>query len=476
LKQFSEFSLSPNLLRSINEAGFIECTDVQIETLSHTLSGKDVFVQSQTGTGKTAAFLISIFELMERSNEREKALIIVPTRELALQIEAEAKLLTVHQSISTLSIYGGVGYSHQEKNLSAGVDIVIGTPGRLIDLSNKGSLNLHQFNYAVIDEADRLFDMGFFGDIRKILGRMPKKNIRQTMLFSATLSFSVKQLSSGYMNHPEEITIETETITVHTINQKLFHVGSSEKFQLLIGVLRNYSSDRTLIFTNTKNMCEEIAGRLELNGFYTRYLTGDLPQRKRMNIVNRFKENRLPILVATDIAARGLHVDDLELVVNYDIPQYCENYVHRIGRTARAGKSGTAITLACEKMIEYLEPIEKFIGMKIPSSVADEELYAEDKSVGKNYRSRKSIRQYKKNSEQDKKQLYQKKSRQFRKNKIRDRSDKIRKKYKKEKMKTPSQLEQNDLQPVKTDSTPAKRHKHKNKKGLFSRVFSIFKR
>ena len=493
MKLFSEFSLSQNLLRSINEAGFVECTEVQTETLTHTLSGMDVFVQSQTGTGKTAAFLISIFELMERSGEREKALIIVPTRELALQIEAEAKLFSVHQSISTLAVFGGVGYSYQEKNLSAGVDMVIGTPGRIIDLSGKGILNLHTFVYTVIDEADRLFDMGFFGDIRKILGRMPRKNIRQTMLFSATLSFSVKQLAANYMNHPKEITIKTDTITVNTINQHLFHVGSKEKFQLLIGVLKNYNSERTLIFTNTKNMCEEVARRLELNGFTARYLTGDLPQKERHYIVNRFKESRLPILVATDVAARGLHIDDLDLVVNYDIPQYCENYVHRIGRTARAGKSGTAITLACEKMIEHLEPIEKFIDMKIPSSVADEELYVEDKSYGKKYRSRKRIKQPEKKSKWDKKQYNKKKPQQFKQNKKLDKSDKSIKYHKKKKVKTVSQLKQIDLQLVNpaaqkdtfrnrslftnnTDSTPIKKDKRKKKKSFFSRVFSIFNR
>jgi ATP-dependent RNA helicase RhlB len=405
--QFSEFSLSKNLLRSINEAGFTECTEVQTETLSHTLSGKDVFVQSQTGTGKTAAFLISLFELMERSEDRERALIIVPTRELAVQIEAEAKLLSLHQKFSVMAIFGGVGYYRQEKALADGVDILIGTPGRLIDLSNKRTLNFRKYNYAVIDEADRLFDMGFFGDIRKILGRMPKKNIRQTMLFSATLSYSVKQLASDYMKNPVEVHIKTETITVHNINQQLFHVGSAEKMKLLIGVLNSYNFTRALIFTNTKQMCEQVAGRLYFNGFTAEYLTGDLSQSERQKRMDRFKQGNLPILVATDVAARGLHIDDLELVVNYDIPQYCENYVHRIGRTARAGKSGTAVTLACERMIEHLAPIEEFIDMKIPSSVADDELYAVDRSAGKNYRHRRRSSQQRSRPQKGKKR-YQK--------------------------------------------------------------------
>lgn len=384
--QFTEFPLSENLLKGIEEAGYSTCTDVQTEALTHTLEGKDVFVQSQTGTGKTAAFLISLFELIERGNHTEKALIIAPTRELAKQIEIEAILLSCYLDFSMISIYGGVGYYKQEKAIADGVDIVIGTPGRLIDLSNKGTLNLRKYNYVVIDEADRMFDMGFHDDIKKILRRMPKEKIRQTMLFSATLSFNVKLLASRHMDNPEEVLIESKNITVSKINQQLYHVGSCDKMKLLLGILQNHSYNRALIFLNTKQMCEEVAGRLRINGFDADFLTGDLPQNKRQGIINDFKENKLPILVATDVAARGLHINDLELVVNYDIPMHSENYVHRIGRTARAGKSGTAITLACEIFVEYLAPIETFTKMKIPSAVADEELYVDDKSAGKSFR------------------------------------------------------------------------------------------
>ncbi len=482
--QFSEFPLSKNLLKSIDEAGFIECTEVQAGSLTHTLSGKDVFVQSQTGTGKTAAFLISLFELMERSEERERALIIVPTRELAVQIEAEAKLLSLHQNYSIMAVFGGVGYYRQEKALAEGLDILVGTPGRLIDLSDKRILNFRKYNFAVIDEADRLFDMGFFGDIRKILGRMPKKSTRQTMLFSATLSFSVKQLASEYMKDPEEIIIETETITVHNINQQLFHVGSSEKMKLLIGVLNNYDFNRALIFTNTKQMCEEVAGRLHLNGFTAEYLTGDLPQRDRQKRINRFKQNDLPILVATDVAARGLHIDDLELVVNYDIPQYCENYVHRIGRTARAGKSGTAVTLACERMVEHLAPIEKFIDMKIPSSVADDELYAEDKSAGKNYRRKRKTPQQR-NRPQSGNKKYQKRGRTNKKKDFRkeESSKKVKKPYRKKNTQAASKPRKVNVQ-SKSQTKPAtkpatkpqeKQQTSKRKRGFLSKVISIFK-
>lgn len=475
--QFSDFSLSRNLIKSIDEAGYTECTEVQEETLRHTLSGKDVFVQSQTGTGKTAAFLISLFELMQRSEERERALIIVPTRELAVQIEADAKLLSLHQNFSIMAVFGGVGYSRQEKALADGVEILIGTPGRLIDLSNKRVLNLRKYYYTIIDEADRLFDMGFFGDIRKILGRMPKKNLRQTMLFSATLGYSVKQLAVDYMRNPEEVHIETESITVHNINQQLFHVGSAEKMRLLIGVLGHYDFTRALIFTNTKQMCEEIARRLHVNGFTAQYLTGDLPQRERQKRIDRFKRSHLPILVATDVAARGLHIDDLELIINYDIPQYCENYVHRIGRTARAGKTGTAVTLACERMVEHLAPIEQFIEMKIPSSVADDELYADDKSAGKKYKRRRTQDEQRTRVPQRKKK-YQKRVKQKKKDfNKKESSQKAEKPFRK---KSTKYKEDSKVKKVETESKPQakptkKVQTQKRKRGFISKVLSVFK-
>lgn len=384
--QFSEFNLTGNLLRGIEEAGYAQCTDVQQETLSHTLAGKDVFVQSQTGTGKTAAFLISLFELIERGEERENVLIVSPTRELAVQIAEEARLLSLYLDYNVATMYGGVSYSRQEKAIAEGIDILIGTPGRLIDMSNKRTLNLHQFNYAVIDEADRMFDMGFVHDIQTILRRLPPRKTRQTMLFSATLSYEVKRLAKGSMNDPVEVHIASENVTVDTINQTVYHVGSAQKMSLLLGILKKFDTSRTLIFVNMKHTAEEVAERLCGNGFTAEYLTGDLAQRQRQRRIDRFKNNELPILVATDVAARGIHVDDLELVVNYDIPMHSENYVHRVGRTARVGKTGHAVTLACETFVEFLAPIEKFIMMKLPSAVAEEELYCEDATAGKNYR------------------------------------------------------------------------------------------
>ena len=384
--QFSEFKLMPDILKGIDEAGYSECTVVQQETLQHTLSGRDVFVQSQTGTGKTAAFLVSLFELMARSGEKEQALVISPTRELAVQIAEEAKLLSLYLDLNIVTVYGGVGYTPQIRAIEAGADILIGTPGRLIDMSDKKMLNLHQFSYLVIDEADRMFDMGFVQDIQTILYRLPSRQSRQTMLFSATLSTAVKQLAAKSMNEPTEVHIESENITVDAIDQQLYHVGSSQKMELLLGILKKFNVSRTLIFVNMKHMAEELAERLKGNGLAADYLTGDLPQRQRLRRIEMFKNNELPILIATDVAARGLHIDDLELVVNFDIPMHNENYVHRIGRTARAGKSGHAITLACETYVEFLAPIEEFIKMKIPSIIAEEELYIPDATAGKSFR------------------------------------------------------------------------------------------
>jgi len=388
---FADFNLDERLLKSIEDTGFTHCTPIQEQALSYTLKGNDLFAQSQTGTGKTAAFLISIFEIIQRSEYQEQAIVLVPTRELAVQIEAEANLLSAHLDYNILSVYGGVSYEKQERALKGHVDLVIGTPGRLIDLSNKNILKLRDFTVAVIDEADRMFDMGFVGDIRKILSRMPSKEIRQTMLFSATLDFSVKRLATEYMHDDAtEINIAPETKTVTKINQELYHVGSSDKFKLLLGIIAKHNAPRMIIFSNTKRMCEELSHRLSLNGIKADFLTGDLPQNKRQRIVDKFKKHEIPVLIATDVAARGIHIDDLELVVNYDIPQHSENYVHRIGRTARAGKSGSAVTFACEMFVEYLEPVESFIGMKIPSLVACEDDLVHDESEGKNWKSHQS--------------------------------------------------------------------------------------
>jgi len=380
---FEQLQLNAPLLRGIADMGFTELTPVQEKTLGISLSGRDVAVQSQTGTGKTAAFLITIFQRQQAAAAAwRKALIIAPTRELAVQIEAEARLIGRHLNLKIGCFYGGVGYNRQEAQLKRGVDIMVGTPGRLLDLEQKGTLSMKNIGFLVIDEADRLFDMGFLPDIRKILRRVPALQYRQTMLFSATLSGPALQIAREYMNQPEKISITPEHMTVDTISQELYHVGSREKINLLLGILKRDNPRSVLFFTNMKCDAERLSKRLELNGFPNEFLTGDLAQSRRLRIIDDFKSGKVLFLVATDVAARGLHIEGLDMVVNYDLPGESENYVHRIGRTARAGKSGKAVTLACEKYIANLEPIETLINAKIPVVFPEDDMFLRDKSRG----------------------------------------------------------------------------------------------
>ncbi|MBN2039749.1 MAG: DEAD/DEAH box helicase [Spirochaetes bacterium] len=381
---FTELNLDNNLLKGIKAAGFQECTPVQEATFIQTLNKKDVCVQSQTGTGKTAAFLISVFQLLltDEKLKGSKTLIIAPTRELAVQIEKEAILIGKYLNFKTGCFYGGVGYAEQEKMLSSGIDIIVGTPGRLIDFSEQEKLNFKDIGILIIDEADRLFDMGFLPDITKMINRMPPQGERITMLFSATLSTKVRNIAWKYMNNPVEIEIAPENLVVENVTQEIYHVGKNEKFKLLLGILNKENPKTAIIFTNMKRTAEEVCKRLEHNGLKCHYIMGDLPQSKRLSVIEKVKSGKVQILVATEVAARGLHINDLELVVNYDLPEDCENYVHRIGRTARAGKSGKAISLACEKYVYSLEAIESLTKFKIPVSWATDDLFIQDKSEG----------------------------------------------------------------------------------------------
>ena len=386
--KFEEFNLHEDIMRGIKDAGFEEAMPAQERTFKAVLSGKDVTVQSQTGTGKTAAFLISIYQLFRTDViENKKALIVVPTRELAVQIEEEAEILGKYLDYKTVSIYGGVGYKQQLEKLKAGADFIVGTPGRLLDLEKSNHIDFGKFGVLVIDEADRLFDMGFFPDLRKMLRKLTPRENRRTMLFSATLNTRVLNLAWDQMNEYEEIKIEPEKVTVEEITQELYHVAGHEKFKLLLGILKKEKFENAIIFSNTKNKVAEIAKRLEVNGYKTNFLMGDLAQKKRLDVIKKMKAGELDILVATDVAARGLHVDDLSLVINFDLPEDFENYVHRIGRTARAGNSGKSISLACEKFVYHLPAIENYIGDKISVMIADEELFSvEDASAGMKFR------------------------------------------------------------------------------------------
>jgi ATP-dependent RNA helicase RhlB len=382
--EFKEFNLHPDLQRGIAEAGYIACMPVQEQVLTHAFSGQDLYVQSQTGTGKTAAFLTVIFQrlLSENLLAGKKALIMAPTRELAVQIEEEAKTLGKYLPFKIGSFYGGVGYTQQEKLLRENVHIMAGTPGRVLDLNKSGKMNLMDIAFLVLDEADRMFDMGFYPDLRKLIRVVPPADRRQTMLFSATLNAWVKNLAWEYTISPFEIDIEPELVTVEEIDQILYHVPSEDKMKLLLGIFYRERPESAIIFCNTKRYTEIVAKRLRLNGYDCEFIIGDLPQSRRQRVIDDVKAGKIQILVATDVAARGLDIESLAMVINYDLPTEAENYVHRIGRTARAGKTGRAVSLVTEQDVYELPAIERYIGKKVPSEIAVSEYYAEDKSAG----------------------------------------------------------------------------------------------
>ncbi|MDR3130656.1 MAG: DEAD/DEAH box helicase [Treponema sp.] len=382
--KFTDLNLHPDLQRGLSEAGYISCMPVQEQVLTNAFGGQDLYVQSQTGTGKTAAFLVVIFQrlLSEPLLSGKKALIMVPTRELAVQVEDEAKLLGKYLSFKIGSFYGGVGYADQQRLLKDNASILVGTPGRVLDLNASGRMNLMDIAFLVLDEADRMFDMGFYPDLRKLIKVVPPVDRRQTMLFSATLNNWVKNLAWEYTKSPHEIEIAPENVTVEEIEQILYHVPSEHKMKLLMGILEREKPESAIIFCNTKRYAEIVAKRLRLNGVPCEFIMGDLPQAKRLKIIDDVKAGKVRFLAATDVAARGLDIEGLAMVINYDLPVEQENYVHRIGRTARAGKTGKAVTLASEQDVYELPAIERYIGKKIPSETVTEKLYGEDKSEG----------------------------------------------------------------------------------------------
>jgi ATP-dependent RNA helicase RhlB len=386
--KFETLPLDENLLQGIRDTGFTRCTPVQEQTLLESLSGRDIMAQAQTGTGKTAAFLITIFHRLlstKQAKDKPHALILVPTRELAVQVENDARDLG--RPFSIINVIGGVSYDKQLEAIERGVDIVVGTPGRLIDLLKNHNLAFKGTSFFVIDEADRMFDMGFIPDIRYLARKVPPVDRRQTMLFSATLESRVHHLAEEYMKDPEVIEIEPEQITVESIEQVLYHVGMHEKFPLLLGLLKSGEIRRSIIFTNTKAEAERLGFKLQGNGYTAEVLTGDVSQKKRFRIIERMKRGELPILVATDVAARGLHIEDVSHVINYDLPNDAASYVHRIGRTARAGKTGHAICFACEKFVLNLEDIEALIEHEIEQVPVEDRMLVKD-VAGKFYPSR----------------------------------------------------------------------------------------
>ncbi len=381
--RFHDLGLHPRLMRSIHALGWQHATPIQGEILPGTLKGKDMAGRAQTGTGKTAAFLISIINhclnkpLEKHGTGSPRALIIAPTRELAMQIADDSEGLNRFTGLRTVVLYGGMDYNKQERQLDDIVDIVVATPGRLLDFASKGVVNLRFTEIMVIDEADRMLDMGFIPDVRRIIFKTPPKEKRQTVLFSATLSDEVMRLAAAWMIDPERIDIEPEQVAVDTVDQKVFIVTDKEKFPLLYNIIKNDSPDRILVFANRRDQTERLADELERYGIRCEMLSGAVAQKKRMRILEDFKAGKVKVLVATDVAGRGIHVDGISHVVNFNIPENPDDYVHRIGRTGRAGATGKSITFACEMESFELPAIEELLGMPLKCTMAPEELLEE---------------------------------------------------------------------------------------------------
>jgi ATP-dependent RNA helicase RhlB len=381
---FTNLHLPDALARGIADAGFERCTPIQAQTLPRALAGMDVAGQAQTGTGKTAAFLVAMYATLMRREvpvdrllNAPRALIIAPTRELAVQIHNDAEILGQYTGLTLGLAFGGVDYDKQRHQLEQGVDILIGTPGRLIDFYKQRVFDLRAIQVLILDEADRMFDLGFITDIRYIMRRLPAPDQRLNLLFSATLAQRVLELAFEHMNDPELVRIEPEKMTVDSVRQVIFYPSMDEKPRLLVGLLKQMDPTRTMIFVNTRRGAEELEGMLRANGFNAEAMSGDVPQKKRLRMIHDFHSGDLAILIGTDVASRGLHIPDVSHVFNYDLPQDPEDYVHRIGRTARAGAEGDAISLGCEDFVQSLPDIESYIGRRIPVQSVTQELLAE---------------------------------------------------------------------------------------------------
>jgi ATP-dependent RNA helicase RhlB len=386
---FASLSLREEVMQGVRQAGFTQCTPIQAQTLPIALAGRDVAGQAQTGTGKTAAFLIALYQSLltrpaapNRHSTSVRALIVAPTRELAVQIHRDALTLGAHTGLRHSVVFGGIDYEKQRQELAAGCEVLIGTPGRLIDYFKQHVYDLRHAQVMVLDEADRMFDLGFIADIRYILRRLPPPQRRQSMLFSATLSYRVLELAYEHMNNPELVRIEPDKRTVDAVRQIIYYPAMEEKVPLLIGLLHQSEAHRTLVFVNTKRSAERLESVLKANGFHAQALSGDVPQAKRLKFLRNFHDGELAVLIATDVASRGLHIPDVSHVFNFDLPQDPPDYVHRIGRTARAGAEGDAISFACEEYAVSLPDIEEYLGHKIPAGAIAPDLLATEVRPG----------------------------------------------------------------------------------------------
>ncbi len=369
--RFDSFELHPDIQRGLAEAGFEYCTPIQELTLPLALEGRDVAGQARTGTGKTAAFLLAVFHKLLSADSvgpgpNPRSIIIAPTRELAIQIHRDAELLGRHTGLRSVLTYGGVDYGKQRDQIAAGVDILIGTPGRLIDYLKQGVYNLKVIEVVVLDEADRMFDLGFISDIRYLFRRMPSVDQRQTLMFSATFPLKVTELAYEHMKDAQTMRFEEEQITSERVRQSVYYPANHEKLPLLVKLLNDMQDGHVMVFVNTRHQTDRVARTLKANEINVGMLAGSVPQRQRQSLLKRFHDGEIDVLVATDVAARGLHIPDVSHVINYDLPQDAADYVHRIGRTARLGATGEAISFACEDYAFHLPEIEEYIEMSLP--------------------------------------------------------------------------------------------------------------
>ncbi len=370
---FTSLPLHPQVMQGVVDAGFTMCTPIQAQTLPAALTGRDIAGQAQTGTGKTAAFLVALYQSLltkpaapGKARTSVRALVVAPTRELAVQIHKDATIIGRHTGLPLAVVFGGTDYEKQRRQLQDGVEVLIGTPGRIIDYLKQGVYDLRHTQVLVLDEADRMFDLGFIADIRYIMRRLPAPDRRQSMLFSATLSQRVLELAYEHMNNPELVRIEPDKVTIDRVRQAIYFPSMPDKIPLLVHLLRESEAHRTMVFVNTKRMAERLEAWLRANGFHAQAISGDVPQPKRLKFLRQFHEGELAVLIATDVASRGLHIPDVSHVFNFDLPQDAPDYVHRIGRTARAGADGDAISFGCEEYAISLPDIETYIGHKIP--------------------------------------------------------------------------------------------------------------
>ena len=378
---YTNFDLHPLLQQGLADAGFTRCTPIQELTLPVALTGRDVAGQAQTGTGKTCAFLVALMNRLlttpavaERKDSDPRALIIAPTRELAIQIDKDARNIGRHTGLKTALIYGGVDYDKQRQQLHDGCDIIIATPGRLLDYYKQQVFGFNGVEVMVIDEADRMFDLGFIKDVRFIFRRLPAREQRQVLLFSATLSHRVLELAYEHMHNAEKLVVESDNVTADKVRQVVYFPAKEEKLPLLLNLIDKHQPKRSIIFVNTKAAAERVTDRVKRHGCRVGAISGDVPQLKRQKLLQRFQDGQLDILVATDVAARGLHIPAVSHVFNYDLPQDAEDYVHRIGRTARLGAEGDAISFACDLYAMSLPDIETYIGQSIPVAAIEPEL------------------------------------------------------------------------------------------------------